>query len=95
MKKHYEYVRKDGEINNDPSLTVPGQARSLAKMIEQQQNGMVLLSNGLYYTEEEDPPYTLNDLTDIDEARKNIEHFKRKVLKIKKENELTNKTPEE
>lgn len=79
------YVPSMGEVNNEPSQTIPGQEIPIRTMIEKQRQGMIILGNGLDYTDDDQPMPRLNDLTDLDEAEQHLKRFKAEVMRLKAE----------
>jgi hypothetical protein len=75
----------DGEVNNEPSLTVPDQSMSIQTILERYARGLPIGGRTDEYYDEDDtmPDYRSLDLTEIAELQKNvkdtIENYKNNV----------------
>lgn len=75
----------EGEVNNEPSLTVPDQTMSIQTILERYSRGLPIGGRTDEYYDEEDtmPDYRTLDLTDIAQLQKNvkdtIENYKNNV----------------
>lgn len=89
----YENLPGFREVNNEPSETVPGQSMSLSEMIERYSHGMSIpVDKRLAYLENEDDIVPIiNDLTDIDDYKRDLRIFKEEYIKRKKEAEEAKK----
>lgn len=75
----------DGEVNNEPSLTVPDQTMSIKTILERYARGLPIGGRTDEFYDEDDtmPDYRSLDLTEISELQKNvkdtIENYKNNV----------------
>lgn len=76
----------EGEINNEPSCTVPDQTMSIREILQRYSRGLPIGGrNDLYYDEDDTmPDYKTLDLAEIQELRENvtqtIEKHRKKVI---------------
>ena len=91
----FNYEITQGEINLEPSLTIPGQVMSLTEMIRRAQMGERIPSVVGEFSGDE-VVNTIHDLTDIDVAKLELEEIKSNALKRSKAEEMVpdNNAPE-
>nr|QJB19965.1 MAG: hypothetical protein [Microvirus sp.] len=80
MKQHNRNYKYVGEIFTQPTQTVEGQVQSIAVMLKRIQNGMMPNHNGLEYTGEDDP-LQFKDLTDLDNARSELNEYQQRIAR--------------
>jgi len=83
----YKRIRTEGEVNDEASITVPGQTMSIAQMALRYIQGFEIpTSRDLYYDEDpsEDPMPRIKDLTDIDLVKQKIKNVHEKLKDARK-----------
>lgn len=76
----------EGEINNEPSMTVPDQTMSIRTILERHSRGLPIGGSMDVYYDEDDtmPDYRTLDLTEIvdlkQEVKETFEKYKKKVI---------------
>lgn len=85
-----------GSVNNDPSMTVPNQVKSLQEMLDRLSRGFPLNTNPrLVWGEDEEEVINMTDLTDLDDAQAYIEQVRHKTVYEKEKASKRTKTSEE
>lgn len=94
IRNSFKYQKSRGEVNNEPSLTIPGQSQSVAEMLARVNNGFPVGSDWRLEWDDEEfetPMPKVNDLTDVDDIKMSIADTKRKI-KEQREKAVLNKS---
>lgn len=89
VKQHYSRYNKRpyaGEVNTEPSKTVPGQAMTIKELIDRYKRGQSIpIVSTTWETEDEttDEPRELIDFTDIQEVKDELKRLNEKHEKFK------------
>lgn len=97
FRNNFSNYRDKGEINNEPSLTIPGQVLPIMEQIRKSQQGVPLMVRPVHFTDSDIPLPEFKDLTDLEHIESVIKSSQEKWNKyvIEYEKHKKNKQDEE
>lgn len=84
-----------GQKFTQPSKTIQGQVQSIQKMLERIQAGMPVQYSKMDYTEDDEPMPVFQDLTDLDDAKREIDMINARILERNQKAKATDEIQEQ
>lgn len=83
VRSQLNYIFPGPEVNDEVSMTIPGQSMSIAQYIERMRNGVPITLNRAPYDDNdlEEMPIKFKDLTDLDEAKDVVKRVEQQLKK--------------